>query len=208
MFQHLSAIHQPLLWYHIEMKKAQEKKKVIKTGGKKQVVIVINGSGGVGKHSLIDFASNYYEIRDTSSIVPIKKLAMDIGWEGEYDEKGRRLLVDIKQALIRYNDLPTKYVVGEYKKFKAVEQDVMFVHIREPEEIAKFRAIVPCKTVLIVRDGAPKWNIDTEERTGEFQYDYIFDNSQPLEKTGPKFVKLIDKIRNSKADLPLLENID
>lgn len=176
--------------------------------GKKQAVIIINGSGGVGKHSLIEFASKYFEVRDTSSIVPIKKIAMDLGWEGEKDERGRRLLVDLKQALIRYNDMPTKYVINEYKKFKAIEQDVMFVNIREPEEIAKLRSQIPCKTVLVIRDGAPKWNLDTDnEKTADFQYDYIFDNSKPLEETGPKFVKLIEKIRNSKADLPLLEEL-
>ena len=174
----------------------------------KKLVVVINGRSGVGKDSLIEHAANYYEVRRVSSVTPVKEAAMNVGWDGEKDEAGRRLLADLKAALVRYNDSPTKYCVGEYKKFKAVEQDIMFVHIREPEEIAKFREKVPCKTLLVIRDAAPEFkSLNTDnEAIKEFSYDYIFDNNRPWEEAGPAFLRLIEEMRGSgdSMELPLL----
>ncbi|MCL2755617.1 MAG: hypothetical protein FWE45_01025 [Firmicutes bacterium] len=177
---------------------------------KRNAVIVINGRGGVGKNSLTEYVSNYFDVRNVSSITPIKNIAASHGWDCEKDEKGRQLLADLKTAFMRYNDLPFQYLLNEHKKFIAVEQDVMFVHIREAEEIAKFRAAIPCRTVLVIRDtGRGENNIDTSEDTMfDYKYDYIFDNSEPLEKTGPRFLKLIKEVMKSGTDLPLLANIE
>jgi len=173
----------------------------------RQLVVVINGRSSVGKHTLIEHISNYYEVRNVSSVTPIKDAAMNVGWDGIKDEAGRRLLGDLKATLVRYNDSPTKYVVGEYKKFVAVEQDIMFVHIREPEEIAKFRRIVPCKTLLVLRDSAPQFNnLRTDnEHLLDFDYDFAFDNSGTWEQSAPAFLKLIEKMRclTPTTDLPL-----
>ena len=176
-------------------------------GGLAQSVIVINGRGGVGKHTLIEFVAERYSVRNVSSITPIKEIATSVGWDGGKCERGRQLLADLKEAFVRYNDLPQKYVLGEYKKFKAVEQDVMFIHIREAAEIMKFRKAVPaCRTILVTRDNGINGNADTSEQTMfDFDYDYIFDNSRPLEIAGPAFVKLIERIKKSRGTLPLLE---
>ncbi|MCL2570078.1 MAG: hypothetical protein FWE16_02625 [Firmicutes bacterium] len=174
---------------------------------RKQAVIVINGRGGVGKHSLTSFVEQYFEVRNVSSITPIKKIAADAGWNYEKDDKGRQLLADLKNTFSRYNDLPFNYILEEYKKFVAVEQDVMFVHIREADEIAKFRAVVPCKTLLVIRDTG-KGHLDTSEDTMfDYPYEYIFDNTAPLEKSGPKFLKLIKEIMKTDMELPLLEGL-
>ena len=185
-----------------------EKTKSKKKGGPQQTVIVINGRGGVGKHSLIEFVADRYSVRNVSSITPIKGIATEVGWDGDKDEKGRQLLADLKEAFVRYNDLPFNYLLKEHKKFIAVEQDVMFVHIREASEIMKFRSEVECKTILVTRDIGRTDIVDTSEETMfDFDYDYIFDNSRPLEIAGAAFLKLIERIKKSgnKHTLPLLE---
>ena len=100
-----------------------------------KLVIIINGVGGVGKDTLCDFAAKYYKIRKISAITPIKEIAQHYGWNGEKDERSRKFLSDVKRAFIEYNDLPTQYLLKQYEKFKKSEDEILFVHIREKEEI-------------------------------------------------------------------------
>ena len=80
-------------------------------------VIVINGSGGVGKDTLCEWVKQRIPTRIVSSVDPIKRLAAEGGWRGEKDERGRLLLVRLKQAFVEYNDLPLRYLTEEYQKY-------------------------------------------------------------------------------------------
>ena len=80
----------------------------------KKIVIIINGNGGVGKDTLCDFASEKYTVTNISAITPIKNIAYQFGWRGEKDQKSRKFLADLKKTFIEYNDLPYRYLVGEY----------------------------------------------------------------------------------------------
>ena len=183
-------------------------KQIKKNEGKKQAVIIMNGKAGVGKDTLMDYAKQYYTVRNVSSVLRVKEAAIVVGWDGEYDNRGRQFLVDIKQACIKYDPLLiTNFLVQEYNKFKSVEQDIMFVAIREAAEIEKFKQAVPqARSVWVVRDTGFVGNVDTSEDTSlAHQYDYTFDNSVQLEKACKNFIKLIEKIRNTPTDLPLLQ---
>ena len=98
----------------------------------KKLVIVINGSGGVGKDTLCDIAAKHYKVKNISSITPIKKIAADCGWDGQKDDKSRKFLSDLKLLCVEYNDYPTRWALAEYLDFKNTDEDIMFVHIREP----------------------------------------------------------------------------
>jgi len=177
-------------------------KQVRKDGGKQQAVIIINGRAGVGKDSLIDFAKDYFTVRSLSSVLKIKEAALMAGWSGEYDNRGRQLLADIKMALVKYDPMIiANWLRDEHNKFKAVEQDVMFVHIREADEIDKFKQLVPhAKAVLITRKSVQNIAVDTSENTlGDYKWDFVFKNDDALAKSGKAFVKLIDTIRKGDA---------
>ena len=117
----------------------------------KKLVIVINGAGGVGKDTLCSFAARAYRVRNISSVDPIKELARMAGWDGDKSDKSRKMLSDLKMLFTRYNDLCLRYITEQYRQFLDGEEQVMFVHIREPEEIARFVAVAPehIRTLLI-----------------------------------------------------------
>ena len=163
-----------------------------------KVVIVMNGSGGVGKDTLCEGVAKRFPVKIVSSVDPIKKIATMGGWKGEKNDAGRLLLVRLKQAFVDYNDLPLQYLKEEYESFLLGEERVMFVHIREPQEIEKFKAEVPCKTILVTREAAKKWNNNVDSGVFDYAYDYTFPNDEELDVSVEKFTGLIANILEEK----------
>ena len=155
----------------------------------KKIVIVINGSGGVGKDTLCESLKEVMPTRIVSSVDPIKELAKVGGWQGEKDDKGRLLLVRLKQAFVDYNDLPCKFLLREYEEFLKTDEAVMFAHIREPNEIAKFKNILgdKCKTLLVTRSTGVQWKNASDGGVNDYDYDYRFNNDLPLPEAKKKF---------------------
>ena len=99
-------------------------------------IVVINGSGGVGKDTFVQFCGEYTSIMNISSVDKVKEAAKVLaGWNGEKDEKSRKFLSDLKELGIEYNDAPFKYISNMAEEFKNSDKQIMFVHIREFEEI-------------------------------------------------------------------------
>lgn len=163
-----------------------------------KLVVVINGNGGVGKDTLCDFAGKYYKVKSISAIDPIKKIAGENGWNGEKDAKSRKFLADLKQTFIAYNDLPNKYLGQEYEKFQRSDEQILFVHIREGEEIQKFKKTVqlPCVTILITRKlfSDISWGNESDDKVNDYVYDYTYRNDKCLEDAEKDFVELITQI--------------
>lgn len=113
----------------------------------RKTVIVINGQGGSGKDTVCNIMAKYYKVKNISTVDPIKNIARYAGWTGEKGDKARKMLADLKQVFIEYNDLPLNYVKQEMTKFESDENEIMFVHCREKEEIAK---IVNCASIHII----------------------------------------------------------
>ena len=164
----------------------------------KKAVIVINGRGGVGKDTLCDFAAKKYAVRNVSSITPIKALAAQCGWSGEKTDRARKFLSDLKALLIEYNDYPTKWAIEEYQQFLKSDEDVMFLHVREGEEIAKFVRETGgrAKTLLIRRAAhhTGAYGNASDDLVEEYDYDYVFDNDLPLAETEGAFLALLQRI--------------
>jgi len=160
----------------------------------RKVVFAINGRGGVGKDTMVDYASKHFNVRNTSSVEAIKKLARVAGWtdEDKQTAKGRQLLVDLKKLFVEYNDLPQKYSVEQFEEFMQSDEEFMFVHIREPEEIEKFKKATGAKSLLITRKNvATTWDIDNENNVNKLQYDYMFNNDGTIEESGQRFIEFL-----------------
>lgn len=165
-----------------------------------KTVIVINGVGGVGKDMLCEVAATRYRVRNVSSISPVKQIARQCGWDGVKDERSRRFLSDLKALMIAYNDYPTVWAVEQYREFMQGEEQIMFLHVREPEEIAKFvRATEGAALTLLVRaerrmPHAVYGNV-SDDGVENYPYDHYFDNDGTVEDSGRKFLALLAHIR-------------
>ena len=160
---------------------------------KKQIVI-INGTGGSGKDTFVDFCSKYCEIFNFSTISKIKEIAKAMGWSGEKTEKDRKFLSDLKLLATQYNDMPyneTKKAIDNFKKSNAL---IMFIHVREPKEIAKIVSEFKAITLLIKRNNYELITSNSSDANVEnYNYDYVIvnDTLESLKKYAKEFV---DKI--------------
>lgn len=165
----------------------------------KKAVLVINGAGGVGKDTLCDLAEKHFKIRNISTITPIKELAAMCGWDGSKDDKSRKFLADMKQLTVAYNDFPTNWALKIFREFLANDEQILFVHIREPEEIAKFiKATDGFAKALLVRGGERMkkchYGNSADDCVENYQYDYYFMNDKTLEEAESAFIELLSGI--------------
>ena len=169
----------------------------------KKLAVVINGAGGVGKDTLCAFAAEKYRVRNVSSAEPVKAVARTGGWTGEKDDKSRRLLSDLKALFTGYNDLCFRYIMEEYRRFLEGEEQVLFVHIREPEEIARFAAALSGRavTLLVVNSAraARVYQNPSDDNVAHYPYDCTYDNCLPLAETEEAFLAFFDRLFRERA---------
>ena len=158
----------------------------------KKLVVVINGAGGVGKDTMCAFAAKEYKVRNVSSVDPIKALARMAGWDGDKSDKSRKMLSDLKMLFTQYNDLCLRYITDQYQQFLESDQQVMFVHIREPEEIARFVAVAPERIkTLLIKNSAKEQHVyqnASDDNVERYDYDGVYDNCLTLEQTEKAFM--------------------
>lgn len=164
-----------------------------------KLVIVFNGKGGVGKDTLCDALAEQYKVINISAVDPIKEIAARYGWQGEKTPKARRFLAELKRVFVEYNDLPTRYLLERYRAFEASDHEILCVHIREAEEIDKFRAGVSLPHVaLLVRrreiDAMASHGNAADDGVNHYPYDVIFDNDLPVEESKKAFCALIETV--------------
>lgn len=167
----------------------------------KKAVIVINGAGGVGKDTLCDAAATRFKTRNISTITPIKEIAAQCGWNGAKDNKSRKFLSDMKRLCADYNDFPTNWAKAQLEQFLQTDEQILFVHIREPEEIRKFvDATNGVAKTLLVRGGerfkqrfGGYGNI-SDDGVENYTYDYYFDNDTCIEDAKSRFIEYMDRI--------------
>jgi hypothetical protein len=165
----------------------------------KKLTLVINGRGGVGKDTLCEVAATRYLVRNVSSITPIKELAASCGWAGEKTDRARRFLSELKRITAEYNDYPTRWVADEYRAFMDGNEEILFVHIREGEEIRKFveQTGGEARTLLIRADarlGAHTYGNAADDLVEQYPYDYYFSNDDPPAIAAERFLAFLADI--------------
>lgn len=143
-------------------------------------IIIINGQGGVGKDDFIrSLIKSNHAICNFSVIDPIKKLAVHFGWDGQKDEEGRRLLSDLFIFDKAHSNLAMKQTADEIAK--APKNCVIFVHIREPKDINRFKDLIAERiasykiaTLLITRGEKKDYGNIADNGVFDYDYDYIY----------------------------------
>lgn len=162
-------------------------------------VIIINGTGGSGKDTFIEFCSKYTAVKNFSSVDKVKEVAKLVGWDGGKTDKDRKFLSDLKRLTTEYNDMAFNSVKEAVKEFLQSNNELLFIHIREPEEIKRASEAFNALTLLVKREGLK--NIDTNDSdkfVDDYPYDYIILNStlEKLESDAFDFVKNVKEREN------------
>lgn len=158
-------------------------------------VFIINGSGGVGKDAFVELVSKVFNlsVMNFSSVDKVKEIARIIGWTGGKTEKDRKFLSDLKLLCTDYNNMPFNSMSEKVKEFTESDAAMLFLHIREPEEIEKGKIAFGAKTVLIKRDVIKQITSNMSDgNVFNYQYDIIVSNDGDLdgfEKKATEFVK-------------------
>ncbi len=170
-------------------------------------IYIINGSGGVGKDTVCGIAAEHYCVRNISSITPIVEIAKFAGWDGIKTPASRRLLARLKEVFTEYNDLSFSYCMQQLAAFRASdEEQILFVHIREPEEIARFRQAAGegCRTLLVRRPAlearGPLGN-RADDSVEQYPYDDILWNDGTVEQLRHRVLELLSRKDGSSAAL-------
>lgn len=161
-----------------------------------KTTIIINGAGGCGKDTLIQILSNYYNVKNISSITPVKEIAKHCGWNGEKTDNARKFLSDLKKVLTEYNEFPMQYLIKEQNDFLNDNNKLLFVHIREPKEIDKFKNQSKTKTYTLLI--TPREDLQnkvygntSDDDVANYNYDFIFKNDKPLDIIEKQWIEFI-----------------
>lgn len=171
-------------------------------------IIVINGGAQVGKDRFVKIFRDLSKLRikNYSSVDKVKNIAeICFGWNGKKDEKSRQFLSDVKKAWTEFNDGPntdilnrididTKYCI---EKGKDIEKNVYFLHIREPEEIAKIQKIYGdnCVTLIVNKDVSIHPDNSSDKNVDNYDYQYTIDNNGGIEELREKVKQFINEIK-------------
>jgi hypothetical protein len=147
-------------------------------------VFIINGSGGVGKDTFVELVSKAfnYSVMNFSSVDKVKEIAKIIGWTGGKTEEDRKFLSDLKLLCTNYNNMPFNSMRKKVKDFTESNARILFLHIREPEEIEKAKIAFGAKTILIKRNAVkPITSNMADGNVFNYQYDIVVDNNDDKE---------------------------
>lgn len=161
-----------------------------------KTVVLINGRGGSGKDTVCDIAGKHYKTYTYSTITDVKDAAWHIGWRGGKESKDRAFLSDLKDLCTKYYDHPFNKAVEMYECFVYSAYDVLFLHVREPEEIEKLRQYIKLDgratvyTLLIQSDrtAGPLGN-HADDDVENYDYDFTFQNNYPLDQLDKEFTE-------------------
>lgn len=168
-------------------------------------VYIINGSAGVGKDTFVGLISihlnDIYRRLNTvinfSSVDKVKEIAKEIGWNGKKTEKDRKFLSDLKVLTSDYCDMPFNSMKEKYDYFMSDEckSVVLFLHIREPEEVKRAKQEFNAETILIRRDSIKHVTSNmADKNVFNYKYDYVIDNDGTIEEFCQKAKEFVNNI--------------
>jgi hypothetical protein len=160
-------------------------------------IFIINGVGGVGKDSFVSLVNKAFKyskfnksnnpVMNFSSVDKVKKIATMIGWNGDKTEKDRKFLSDLKFLTTNYNDMSFNSMKEKVNEFRSSDSTMLFLHIREVEEIEKARAEFDAKTILVIRDSVEHITSNVSDKdVFNYDYDIVIDNNGGMLKLHSK----------------------
>ena len=172
----------------------------------KKLLFVINGMARSGKDTTCNFIRDYsgHDTFIISSVDDIKEKAKIMGWDGvSKTEKDRKFLSDLKDLCTWYNDAPFNYIKGQIHYFyRSLHKEIMFIHVREPQEIQKLKDTFPeLKTILVTNINVPNITSNSADAgVYDYQYDYYIKNDGTLEELKEAALDFINRFYEDGVD--------
>lgn len=164
-------------------------------------ILIINGSGGVGKDTFVGYLSNYIKVLHVSIVDKAKHLAAQIGWDGSKTEKDRKFLSDLKTLIDEYNDDNYKTISHITSLFlddslNDKKYEVLCVDMREKQQIDRYVKDFGAKKVLITRSSVAHITSNIADR-GVFDcdYDYVIHNDGTMKALEEKAKCFADTLK-------------
>lgn len=126
------------------------------------IILYLMGGKRTGKDTFSNELNKYIRTEQISVVDKVKEIAKKMfGWDGEKDEKGRKLLSDLKDAWDTYNDGTILEVENWLERKKETNTKVACIQVREYHSIEKMKKrfggfTVHIKRPLIVQTGVEK----------------------------------------------------
>ena len=161
-------------------------------------IILINGAGGVGKDTFVEICQRMMDkdkILNISTVDLIKQAAKILGWNEQKDEKGRKFLSDLKDLATEYSDLSVSYISKTILQAQEDGTEAIFVHCREPEELARLKERFDAITLLIKNNRVKPIESNHADRDIEqYEYDFVIENNEGLLELTKKAADFIKEI--------------
>ena len=148
-------------------------------------VFITSGVGRSGKDTFCEFVGKYTLTHKCSIVDLPKEAAKVLGWDGGKTEKDRKFLSDIMDLSTEYNDSPFRDVLSIVADFKnnLIEDEVLFIDMRDPKDIARAVETFGAETILIRNPNVEKIESNhADANVEDYDYDYIIENDGTLEQ--------------------------
>lgn len=157
-------------------------------------IVCINGAPMAGKDLFCEYCKQEIKgyVSVFSTVDCVKKIAKELGWNGQKTPEDRKFLSDLKDALTDWKDIPYNDVMKKIDEWRytfgqfnlGTDNAVAFVHVREPKEIEKFVKRENAITLLLRREEAeclPTSN-HADKDIMNYKYDFELWNNGSKEK--------------------------
>jgi SpoVK/Ycf46/Vps4 family AAA+-type ATPase len=177
-------------------------------------VILINGSGGSGKDTIVKILKSKlkdkYNIYNISTIDKVKEIAREMGWDDKKDERGRQFLADLKDLWTKYNNGANEEVLKRVVRLSSDEEletlgeTLVFIHCREPLAIQWFvdrlrDRDITTHTMLVTREGIQEFFNEADKGVLNYKYETIFYNDFEYEELLAQCDEFADLLRRWKT---------
>jgi hypothetical protein len=157
-------------------------------------VFIINGSGGCGKDTFIEYCNFKGCIINISTVDKVKEAGRILGWGGGKAEQDREFLSDLKLLADKHYNHSIKYVLSVLDECSEREDEIIvFIHCREPENIERLKNMIKYSETILIRNPnvEPIKSNMADANVENYKYDHIIYNDgtlQNLEKKARDFV--------------------
>lgn len=166
-------------------------------------ILIINGSGGVGKDTFVDCLKQLTSVYHTSIVNPVKEIAKEVGWNGSKQEKDRRFLSDLKVLIDEYNDGNYNAMAQIMQNFKdnKIDDEILCIDMREKEQIERAKKEFGAKALLVTRDSVKHITSNIAD-AGVFnvKYDYHIENNGTIDALKEKAKALLNTLRTAEYE--------